>query len=391
MKTKSTLIKFFVIFSIVFFSFLSPSVVISDRKALQSDLGIFSGSYISRNSIEIISDNGLRSFPGSGTPENPFIIEGFNITTENDFGIYITETTKHFIIRNCYIDASYRGIYLNNIAKGTGRVENNICKNSEVSNGFGIEIEKSENIVIVDNICTGHDLYGIAVIYSDNSTIKSNICSRNGGSGIISFSSENPYIYNNTCVENEDSGMIILSSSSSLVERNSCSKNSIFGIVLWDSNESIVVENTIDENKEYGISLSWNYDSVLSYNTLQKNGYHGVSLDHFCYFNEIYYNNFIENNYFSLKPQAIDNGTNNLWSNLETKKGNYWSDKQILLKNYPIDGSANSIDYYPQKEQIEREDEKTEDVSFRFSIINGVLIVFVFYFRKKNRKTQFFT
>lgn len=388
MNNKPILATFLILLSIVLFLCFLPFFSASRNITYQAIPEIHLWDYIPHTSIEIESDNDLLQFPGSGTSEDPFIIEGLNITTYSDCGIYITSTTKYFIIRNCYINANEQSIYLKNIAKGTGNVENNFCSNSQIGNGVGIEVENSENLIVTNNICTDNDYYGILVSNSNNSTLKNNTCSRNRV-GIIVFSSENSLLYNNTCVENENVGIEIMWSTSSIVERNICSKNNEFGMVLWDSNETLVIENTISESKEDGIFLSNNNDTIFSFNTLKKNGYYGMFLDHRCYFNEIYYNNFIENNYHSQNSQGCDNGVSNSWSNLETKKGNFWSDKSIFLESYWIDGSADSIDYYPLKKQIEREDEKTDFANFYFSLISNILIVLVLIFVRKTRKFNF--
>ena len=68
-------------------------------------------------------------FPGNGSAVNPFIIENYNITTNDEIGISILDTTKFFIIRNCYIDAYRRGIDIENTAIGTASIINNICIN----------------------------------------------------------------------------------------------------------------------------------------------------------------------------------------------------------------------------------------------------------------------
>ncbi len=69
------------------------------------------------------------NFNGSGTAENPFIIEGYNITTTDNIGINIEGTTKHFIVRNCYVYAENYGIYIYNATDGTATIENNTCSN----------------------------------------------------------------------------------------------------------------------------------------------------------------------------------------------------------------------------------------------------------------------
>ena len=77
--------------------------------------------------ISITSDSNFEVFPGSGTEVDPYIIEGYNITTTSDEGIYISGTTKYFIVRNSYIDAEWYGIYISNVADGTATVINNMC------------------------------------------------------------------------------------------------------------------------------------------------------------------------------------------------------------------------------------------------------------------------
>ena len=78
--------------------------------------------------ISITSDSEFEVFPGSGTSEDPYLIDGYNITTTSDEGIYIRGTTKYFIIRNCYVDANDYGIYITDVADGTATVINNTCK-----------------------------------------------------------------------------------------------------------------------------------------------------------------------------------------------------------------------------------------------------------------------
>ena len=65
--------------------------------------------YHTHHSINIISDNNFTDyrFPGSGTSEDPYIIEGYRIENENKYGIQINSTTKYFIIRNCHVNALY--------------------------------------------------------------------------------------------------------------------------------------------------------------------------------------------------------------------------------------------------------------------------------------------
>ncbi|HDJ25985.1 MAG TPA: hypothetical protein ENF34_01550, partial [Candidatus Bathyarchaeota archaeon] len=64
-------------------------------------------AYTERGPIEIYGDEDFTSengvVGGSGTPDDPYIIEGWEISADEQTGIFITETTKYFIIRNCHI------------------------------------------------------------------------------------------------------------------------------------------------------------------------------------------------------------------------------------------------------------------------------------------------
>jgi hypothetical protein len=62
--------------------------------------------------------NGVMS--GSGTAEDPYVIEGWRIDDPDaDYGIYIDHTTAHFVIRDCVIERSRQaGIYFNTVRNG---------------------------------------------------------------------------------------------------------------------------------------------------------------------------------------------------------------------------------------------------------------------------------
>ncbi|MGB2984210.1 MAG: NosD domain-containing protein [Candidatus Bipolaricaulia bacterium] len=62
--------------------------------------------------------NGVMS--GSGTADDPFVIEGWRIEAPRaDYGIYVDHTTKHFVIRDCVVErARIAGIYLNSVRNG---------------------------------------------------------------------------------------------------------------------------------------------------------------------------------------------------------------------------------------------------------------------------------
>jgi len=79
------------------------------------------------------SDFMVQGWPGLGTPENPFVIEDLNITVALNC-VLIANTTKHFVIRDCFLSATS-----NVLGEGVMKLEN--VKNAKV----------------VSNILNGHN------------------------------------------------------------------------------------------------------------------------------------------------------------------------------------------------------------------------------------------
>jgi len=96
---------------------------------------------------------------GSGTPEDPYVIEGWIIDTRgHDYGIYIDGTRAHFVIRNCQIryPQERAGIFLSNVHNG--RIEGNAIFGGKIA----IHLLASQNIVITGN-AIGYCDFGILI------------------------------------------------------------------------------------------------------------------------------------------------------------------------------------------------------------------------------------
>ncbi len=200
--------------------------------------------------IEITSDSDFEVFPGSGTAEDPYVIEGYNITTTEYNGIYITDTTKYFTVRNCYVDAEDYGIYIDDVADGTVTVINNTCNNNY---RCGINLWSSGSSTVINNTCNDN----LEGIYLSNSGIST--------------------VVNNTC-NNNDKGIWLNFSGISTVENNTCNNN-WRGILLQDSVSSTVVNNTftncgldilegtIDAHLSYTVRNNWVNGKILGFYT----------------------------------------------------------------------------------------------------------------------------
>ncbi len=248
--------------------------------------------------ISITSDGDFNdySFLGIGTEEDPYVIEGYNITTTSTNGIYITDTTKHFVVRNCYIDAKYYGIYITNVADGTATIINNTCNNNDYgirlyfsgsstinnntcnNNDYGIWLSYSGSLMVANNTCNSN-FAGIMLELSDSSTVANNTCDNNYYGISLSYSGISTVI-NNTC-NNNYRGINLLSSGSSTIVNNTCSDNYREGILLEVSGSSTVANNTCSNNYWDGISLSYSGSSIVANNTFTNCGLniYGYTLD----------------------------------------------------------------------------------------------------------------
>jgi parallel beta-helix repeat protein len=212
----------------------------------------------------------LEGWPGDGSPENPYIIDGLDIDLGGGEGncISISNTRVSFIISNCNLTGAYFGVYLENVINS--ELVNNICND----NWGGITLFESDHNTMANNTCTGN-YQGITLTNSSSNTVTNNICNSNGkeesskmGEGISIYDgSDYNTVTDNTCNSN-DGGIILNDANSNTVANNTCNSNDVVGIVFEvECNYNTVVNNICTSNGERGISLHGGSD----YNTLASN------------------------------------------------------------------------------------------------------------------------
>ena len=119
-------------------------------------------------------ENGV--IAGSGTAEDPFVIEGWHIDNPStDYGIYLDHTTAHVVIRECVVErAQAAGIYLNSVVNA--RIDG--CQLS--LNRTGIYFLNSRHS-IVEATVIAENHYGIVMAaWSRDNCITGNIFIENG-------------------------------------------------------------------------------------------------------------------------------------------------------------------------------------------------------------------
>ncbi|MHA2302902.1 MAG: NosD domain-containing protein [Candidatus Thorarchaeota archaeon] len=211
----------------------------------------------------------LEGWPGDGSPENPFIIDGLDIDLGGGEGhcIMISNTRVSFTISNCNLTGAEFGIFLDNVTNG--ELVNNTCN----SNNVGISLEGSHSNTVANNTCLWN-WEGIYLIDSESNTVANNTCNNNVF-GIRFDESDFNIIMNNACNSNNRSGIYLHTSNSNTVAKNTCNgKYGIginYGIGLSDSEFNTVVNNTCHYNVN-GISIWGSNSNTVANNTWNSNG-----------------------------------------------------------------------------------------------------------------------
>ncbi len=263
-----------------------------------------------------------------------------NNIVESCYGIYLYDSDNSTVAYNNASEREY-GIYLSSSSNNT--IANNIAN----SNQYGIYLDSSGNCVLKNNIANSNDYDGISLSSSSNCVLKNNIANSNGWAGIHLSSSSNCVLDNNIADSNDDYG-ISLFHSSNCVLKNNIANSSDYGIYLYSSSGCNITANIVDTNI-YGICLrSTSTNNNITENNIVNNTVYGMYLD-YSGDNEIYHNNFINNN-----KQAYDHHGFNKWDKGPVIGGNYWSDH--VCHGNPsngtepytkIDTDVGAVDHYP--------------------------------------------
>lgn len=293
--------------------------------------------YNPSGNIEILSDNDFVSLnlTGSGTKDDPYLIENLSISTYDLHGIRVENVTKSFKITNCVISASFTVIRIFNCSSEMIIISNNTCIGTS-SHSVGIFVADAPHIRLVSNTCR-NAYSGIDLNDSPYSLIKSNILEEN----LIGIRVENNASYSkfiqNQCKNNYD-GFHIANTENALF-LNNLIYNNHNGFFLTSTNREfgskhcLITNNLFENNAGYAIILTAFLDQDFTQN------------------NEIYQNSFI-NNKQNQGSQSKDNGINK-WYNESLKAGNYWTN-WLGFGPYKIDGDGGSQDLYPLEHPLHK-------------------------------------
>lgn len=207
---------------------------------------------------------------GNGTEENPYLITGWEVAAlGSDAGIYVGNTTDHFIISNCYVhNASAACILLFNVTNAT--VIGNICENSQQ----GIDIVSSENVNVAGNNCT-MAFDGIRVVASDTCNLTGNSCTGNLV-GLAAHGSANITLESNTLSYNVVSGLHMNLTERSVALNNTCAWN-LYGTYMVDCSLVYLNSTEWDDNRGGGLWMYHCYDVTAERNRA-RNSHDGPGL-----------------------------------------------------------------------------------------------------------------
>jgi parallel beta-helix repeat protein len=274
MNRKGPEIWLMVIFTFVF---LLVIIVLSQKAS----------AYTPHDPIEIDGDLDFSTqaldegWPGNGTQDNPYILEGYEIEVGWGIGnnaIEIRKTDAHFVVRNSRITGEYRPhlIYFGNLRNGT-------LKNCIIENGsLGISLWAANQIKIINNTLINCDLLvreSYQCNFSQNRFINGGI--EIGGIGLENWNSHyidisnsvngKPVYYaknqNGGTIPN-DPGQIILANCTNYKIENFKLTNISNGISLGFSSHNTIDQNIIKNCSEAGVNLWHSSENILSNNEI---------------------------------------------------------------------------------------------------------------------------
>ncbi|MHA2255475.1 MAG: right-handed parallel beta-helix repeat-containing protein [Candidatus Heimdallarchaeaceae archaeon] len=425
MKKKIILI-FLMLLTIVPFA-ANNSLIVSEANVVISD--------DSRNHFTIVSeivinnDVDLAAYPGSGTKNDPYVIEGFEVISVVDpwdqfalCAVSITGTTEHFVIRNNIVRNGHTGIKIDSVAPGTANISNN-----EVEEAFeGIWIIDSNNTVIEKNFV--HDIAhysGVILERSSHCNITNNeineIYRRHGSFYETSFdciqldNCIDVRIIDNDFIDPGYTAIRTFESKDILIEDNyidyvdqsaqrfdvhpvihlyrSPSVNITMNVLdatnmqefvyCERSNDVVIHKNNMSSGIFNGIWIENSKRTNITYNKIEYFELHGIRIEADVSNNTIHHN-IIKNNNPEGDSQAYDDGFNNIWYEVNTLEGNWWKG-DWYGGDYIIDGTSGSVDPYPLGEPLSEISEFQLNHRLIF-VLTASLVTSIILLIKKKRK-----
>ena len=207
---------------------------------------------------------------GNGTEESPYLITGWEVSAlGSTAGIYVGNTSDHFVISNCYVhDASAACILLFNVTNAT--VIGNVCENSQ----HGVDVVSSQFVEVVGNNCT-MAFDGIRIVSSSKCNLTGNDCTGNLV-GLAAHDSDNLTFESNNMSYNVVSGIHLNHTNRSSAVNNTCTWNQ-YGTYMTGCSLVYLNSTEWDDNRDGGLWMYHCYD-VSAERNRARDSYNGPGL-----------------------------------------------------------------------------------------------------------------
>jgi len=192
--------------------------------------------------------NGVVS--GSGTPDDPYVIEGWEIASPWSTGMDIRNTRAAFVVRNVYVHtetSSQVGLNLVNVSGA--RIESSVLSR----NWYGLVAESVTDLVVFGSEIS-YNVFGLRLVSLVNSTIEANNITQNGVAFDWSYPLRNVTFSANDITSNRYAALDLGSGSNVTVKSNRFVSNGE-GIRTDGIDGLELTENVLDSSG--AISLHW--------------------------------------------------------------------------------------------------------------------------------------
>ncbi len=280
-----------------------------------------------------------QGWSGDGSPDDPFLIQNLDITS-NVTCIRIADTTACFIIRDCQLESFWDEDYaLGYDAIQLYNVSNGVLENCDIYGSAScIFLVDCNNTEVRGCRLRSISATGLCGIRLQECRILENNIPQSGMEGVVLMDGNDIDFTDNQISDSHQSGVHLCNLSRCMIADNAVSSCNGHGMHLGEILDSSVFGNSITLNGEYGLCAHAITSSFVN-NTVTEN--HGYGIDLEGSGNNLY-GNIIGGNGAS---NARDRGSNNTWDD-SVSLGNAWDD-YTGFGSYAIEGEAGSIDRYP--------------------------------------------
>ncbi len=279
---------------------------------------------------------------GTGTPADPYLIDGWEIDASAAHGIEIRNTDAHAVVRDVFLHsggATWSGMELSNVENL--RVDNaTIANNWRGINAFlatnltiesanvtgsadmGMDLESTTNLLVADNTVSGSGADGIFLFGPTNATLRNNtVTSSVSWEGFTIVMGSDVTVVDNNASGNAGGGIIVENTADVLVGFNTAVGNPFGGVHFLAVTNAAITGNELSSTDEEGIYVAFSDGVTITGNTVASNALYGIYVQSSSALS-VYHNNLIGN-----AVQAFDDaGVANNWDNGYPGGGNYWSD-----------------------------------------------------------------